>query len=45
MWTRNGALSLCFSRICATPSEVGIEFLSENGGGPGVRLARRSGET
>jgi transcriptional regulator with XRE-family HTH domain len=28
--------------ICRALMEGGIEFIPENGGGPGVRLARRS---
>ncbi|MER8370147.1 helix-turn-helix transcriptional regulator [Mesorhizobium sp. M1378] len=31
-----------FERICLAFEAAGIEFIPENGGGPGVRLARRS---
>jgi transcriptional regulator with XRE-family HTH domain len=31
-------------RLSAALANAGVEFISENGGGPGVRLAKRKGK-
>ena len=36
-----GGRSETESKICSALSRAGVEFIDENGGGPGVRLRRR----